>query len=131
MFVTRVAALVVGVLVVLAGGGAFAHDPETSREPDATEGSELTVSVQIDPTDAAPPVVTVPLGAHVRLNMAGAGAAELHLHGYDVEASGGDRRKVLVFHAAHEGRFPVAAHIEDALLGQRDRPVLFVEVRAP
>lgn len=127
----RSAALVAGVLVILTGGGAVAHGPDTSSQPAVTEGAELTLTVQIDPADAVPPVVTVPLGAHVRLNVIGAGAAELHLHGYDVEASGEDGSTVIVFHAAHEGRFPVAAHVEDALLGRRDKPMLFVEVRAP
>ena len=131
MFGTGIATLVVGVLAVLSGGGAFAHGPGASSHPAATNGPELALAVQIDPANAVPPVVTVPLGAHVRLTVIGAGAAELHLHGYDVEASAEDGSTVIVFHAAHEGRFPVAAHVDDALLGRRDKPMIFVEVRAP
>lgn len=131
MFGMRSATLVAGVVAILAVDGAWAHGPDATDQPSVASGAPLSLTVQIDPADAVPPVVTVPLGAHVRLNVTGAGAAELHLHGYDVEASGRDGPAVLVFHAAHEGRFPVAAHVEGGLLGRRDKPMLFVEVRAP
>jgi hypothetical protein len=68
----------------------------------------------------------------VRLSLNGAGAGELHLHGYDIEvqAEAGEPA-FFVFDAAHTGRFPVEMHVEDALLGRRAKAVLYIEVRAP
>lgn len=131
MVFARCAALVVAALVLVPGPGVLAQG--TDAEGQAAEpGAEVRLSVRIDPEAAVPPVVRVPLGAHVRLALLGAGAGELHLHGYDVEAAGGGAAPaVLVFEASHEGRFPVEAHVEDDLMGRRSRAVLFVEVRAP
>ena len=127
----RYAVLVAAVLAISPWGGLHAHGPDAGTAAAATDGGELELSIRLDPADVVPPVVHVPLGAQVQLSVTGAGEAELHLHGYDVEASGAAGPAILVFHATHEGRFPVEAHVEDDLLGERSRPVLFVEVRAP
>lgn len=116
------------VSLLLAGPGP-AHETGQAAESATEAGAEVRLSVSIDTAAAAPPLVTVPRGAHVRLTVIGGGGAELHLHGYDVEA-GGDPA-VLEFDATHEGRFPVETHVEDELLGRQGKPVLFVEVRAP
>ena len=129
MAVGRCAA-VVAALLMAPGQGALAHDANAGGQA-AGAGAEVTVTAAAETGSAVPPVALVPLGARVRLIVTGAGEAELHLHGYDVVARGGETPAVLVFDAIHEGRFPVEAHVEDDLLGPRGRAVLFVEVRAP
>ena len=130
MTVARCAA-VVAALLMAPGQGALAHDTSAGGKAALESGAEVTLTVAAETGAAVPPVATVPLGARVRLIVTGAGEAELHLHGYDVIAGGGEGRAVLVFDAVHEGRFPVEAHVEDDLLGPHGKPVLFVEVRAP
>lgn len=131
MFEARYAALVAAGLAMLSWDGLRAHDPGAGGHGARPAGPLLAVAVRVDPSEPVPPVVTVPLGAHVRLSVTGTGDRELHLHGYDVEAQGGAGPAVLAFHAAHEGRFPLESHVEDDLLGRRGKPVLFVEVRGP
>lgn len=123
------AALVAAVLATLSCDAARAHGLQTGSEAAAAGGDAFAVTVSVDPAAALPRVLAVPLGAHVRLTVTGAEGAALHLHGYDIEAGGDGEPAVLRFHAAHEGRFPVETHIEDDLLGQRGKPVLFIEVR--
>ncbi len=126
----RHAALAVA-LAMLPPGTAVAHDLDAVSLATVAAGEEFALDVRVDLAEAVPRVVTVPLGAHVRMSVGGAGELKLHLHGYDVEAVGVDGPAVIEFYATHEGRFPLEAHIEDDLLGRRAKPVLFVEVHAP
>jgi hypothetical protein len=61
------------------------------------------------------------------LTVQGVAARELHLHGYDVVFSGEPARAI--FDATHTGRFALKMHVEDELLGKRERAVLYIEVR--
>lgn len=137
MQLARYAPLVAAVLVLAPGQAVLAHEAGAGtatggQEAAGPSGAQVSVTVRLDPDAAGPAVVRVPLGAQVHLTVVGAGQEELHLHAYDIEAEGGgDAPAVLVFDAAHEGRFPVEAHIEDDVLGRRDKAVLYVEVRAP
>jgi hypothetical protein len=66
----------------------------------------------------------------VHLTVRGAGANEMHLHGYDIEAKGeADQPALFVFDATHTGRFPLKMHVEDDLLGSSEKAVLYLEVR--
>ncbi len=131
MFEARYAILTAAGLAVLSWGGAWANEAGAEIVLAEKGGAEHEIAVRVDPSDPVPPVVTVPKGARVRLTVTGIGEAMLHLHGYDVGSHGAGERAVLVFDAAHEGRFPVEAHVEDDLLGRHGKPILFVEVRGP
>ncbi|HUF88044.1 MAG TPA: hypothetical protein VMM59_11740 [Thermohalobaculum sp.] len=134
MQLTRYAALAAAVLALAPGPAALAHETGTGTggQGAGASGVQVGLTVRLHPDAAMPAVVQVPLGAHVHLTVIGAGAGELHLHGYDILAEGGgEAPAVIVFDAAHAGRFPLEAHVEDDLLGRRDKAVLYVEVRAP
>jgi len=110
------------------GTGGHAAAPATAAAPAGEADTELAVT--IDPGAAAAQVVRVRRGAHVHLTISGAGAHALHLHGYDIAVRGPEDGPVaIVFDADHAGRFPVEMHVEDDLLGPREKPVLFIEVR--
>jgi hypothetical protein len=82
--------------------------------------------------DAPADVVRVDRGALVHLSIFGAGAHELHLHGYDISVDAQDGEPaVFVFRALHTGRFSIVAHDVENLLGKGERPVVYVEVREP
>lgn len=117
-------------LVQLAGLGALAHDiGQLGGETVAPAAASLdidTIDVVVTETSDAR-VVAVAGGAQVHLTVQGVAASELHLHGYDVAFSGEPARAI--FNAAHTGRFALKMHVEDELLGKRERAVLYIEVR--
>lgn len=120
-------------MVLAAGQAALAHGTGDGAgvEAAAPVGTVIVIEVAIVP-DAPPPVARVALGARVRLVVTGAGGRELHLHGYDIEASAPPGAPVtFAFDAVHEGRFGLEMHVADDLLGAREKPVLWIEVRAP
>lgn len=130
------AVLLLGAVLVLPGApGALAHGTEqhgarASVETAPARAADAELSVVIDPGAATAPVVRVRHGDHVHLTVTGAGASELHLHGYDIAVRGSPGSPVtIVFDASHMGRFPVEMHVEDDLLGPREKAVLFIEVR--
>lgn len=87
--------------------------------------------VSVDLHGAAAPVISVAQGERVRLTIHGAGSGALHFHGYDLEAEAAEGQPAVVkFQAHHNGRFPIMTHIHDQMLGDREKPLLFVEVRA-
>lgn len=108
-----------------------AHDGRPHSNA-AAGAADLSLEITVDSEAAIAETVTVPVGARVELVIHGAGEGDLHLHGYDIAVmAGADGPAVLVFEAATAGRYPVAMHFEDPLLGSRDKAVLYVEVRAP
>jgi len=101
--------------------------------PGLAAGAEVgSQSVTVDPQAAAAQTVVVAQGSHARVTILGAGAGEVHFHAYHIEVQAVQGQPVtLEFDAAAAGRFPVEMHVDDPLLGQRERAVLFIEVRAP
>ncbi len=129
---TACAVLLAAAFALPAGPGVLAHETGAAGQADAASGAEHALTVRLAPDGSAPPTVQVPLGAHVRLTVVGAGTGTLHLHGYDVEVAGREGvPAVFVFDAVHAGRFPLEAHVTDDLLGEHASALLFVEVRAP
>ena len=113
-----------------AGAGALAHD--TKAPGPAGNGTVVVQEVAVDPGAAVGATVVVPLGAYVQLTVSGAGAGEVHLHAFGLEAEAEEGQPVVLeFGAAQAGRFPVEMHVDDPLLGQREKAILFVEVRGP
>lgn len=87
---------------------------------------EVTVNVG----SGAAPVIEVGHGERVRVMIHGAGAGKLHFHGYDIEVEAVDGQPVaLDIIADHRGRFPVMAHVRDAVLGDQEKALLYVDVR--
>jgi hypothetical protein len=130
------AAVVLLALALAAGAGlpARAHDGKThdasTTAPSALPSDHLTVTV--DPGDGGARTLEVAQGRQLVLTILGAGSGILHLHGYDVEVMAvSGEPAVLAFDARHAGRFPVSMHVTDLLLGDIEKPVLFIEVRAP
>lgn len=129
----RVASCLIAAVTLMAGHGTSAHDTGhgAAVAAAAAKGEPTEIAVALD-SGAAPQVVSVALGARVRLTVTGAEGRALHLHGYDIEASApAGAPVVLEFDASHEGRFAVEMHVTDDLLGAREKPVLWIEVRAP
>ena len=86
--------------------------------------------VIIDVGSGAAPVVEVDHGERVRVMIHGAGAGKLHFHGYDIEIEAVDGQPVVLdINADHRGRFPVMAHVHDAVLGDQEKALLYVDVR--
>ena len=125
-----------GMLVplLLAPGHAPAHDGKT-HVPQATAaavGEAISQTVTVDPGAPEAQTLTFAQGTHVELTIQGAGSGELHFHGYDIGLDAVEGQPaLLIFEAIHAGRFPLAMHVEDPLLGPREKAVLYVEVRAP
>ncbi len=133
MSAARIVLSLIAAGMLLASQGARAHDTghAVAGAAAATAGTPTEIAVALD-SGSDPQVVTVALGARVRLTMTGAEGRELHLHGYDIAASApAGAPVVLEFDAGHEGRFAVEMHVTDDLLGAREKPVLWIEVRAP
>ncbi len=131
---TRRAPVIASLLLLVGLQPSLAHDaPATTGQPaEVTAGEVYRLTVEIDPTAAEPPTIQVLLGAQVEITLLGAGDGDLHLHGYDIEfAAVGGQQALVVFHASSTGRFPLVQHVETALLGTRERAVLYIEVRAP
>lgn len=126
--------LMMFVLGFVAGPPVSAHDGKIHDAGPAASSAGPTVhkTITVAPDGSGAPTVEVAQGAHVVLEVLGVGPGALHLHGYsiDVVAEAG-APAVLTFDAAHAGRFPVVKHVTDLLLGDLEKPVLFVEVRAP
>lgn len=121
------------VLLVLGPAAtATAHDGAAHAPAAVDGGADARLTVEVDPEAEGVGTVVVVQGLRVEVTIIGAGAGELHLHGYDVtlRAEAG-RPAVITFDAEHAGRFPLAMHVEDALLGSRDKALLYIEVRAP
>jgi hypothetical protein len=122
-------------LILMPGHNALAHGTESHRAAAAeatgsTQDADTEIVVTIDPDASAAEVVRVNQGAHVHLTVLGAGANEMHLHGYDIEIKGEpDQPAMVTFEATHTGRFPLQMHIEDDLLGSGEKAVLYIEVR--
>lgn len=77
---------------------------------------------------ASPATVRVTQGEGVRLHLHSDAAAELHLHGYDIEAAiAPDDPVTLQFVAAVGGRFPLERHVEDGG-GHGHGALLYLEV---
>jgi len=95
-----------------------------------TTGGETGVTVSVSPDGQGSTLVRVSRGTRLRLTLLGAGAGALHLHGYDitVEAEEGEPA-VFVFDATATGRFPLEMHVEDDLLGEGEKALLYLEVR--
>lgn len=134
---SRTLAAILSTLVLGAGAGlpAAAHYAKAPAHAAGSAvpsgGPALHRTVTVDPQGAARTIEVV-RGARVEITIHGAGPGALHLHGYDVEvAAEAGKPAILTFDATHNGRFPVAMHVTDDLLGDIDRPVLYIEVRAP
>jgi FtsP/CotA-like multicopper oxidase with cupredoxin domain len=117
------------------GQGAYPHGTEqhtgkSAAEPSAaSRDADTNVDVTID-ADAPAQVIRITRGAHVHLTVRGAGANEMHLHGYGIEVMGeADQPALIVFDASHTGRFALEMHVEDDLLGKGEKAVLYIEVR--
>jgi hypothetical protein len=131
----RSAILLGTVLALMPGQGAFAHGTEQKSAGTTAEGTvssqdaDTNIVVTVD-ADAPAQVVRIIRGARVHLTVLGAGANEMHLHGYDIEVQGeADQPALFVFDATHTGRFPLQMHVEDDLLGSTEKAVLYIEVR--
>lgn len=120
-------AAALSVLLALPAGAHETASPDAAAA--AAEGPARELTITLSP-DAPAPVVDLRRGERVHLSVDGAAGQELHLHGYDIEvmapASG---LAVFDFEARHSGRFPVVVHDEADLLGQRERAILYLEVR--
>jgi len=120
------------IAAALAATTALAHDPASQQAgPPTPGGGAATRFAATVPSDGAEvPVLAIRQGTRALLEIHGAGTAELHLHGYDIEAAGSANGPAeLIFQADHQGRFPVEMHLEDDLLGRAERAILYVEVR--
>jgi len=123
-------------LVLMPGQGAFAHGTKQHSAETATgsatssKTTDTNIVATIDPDAPGAEVVRVTRGAFVHLTVLGAGASELHLHGYDIEVTAeAGQPALIVFDATHTGRFPLVMHVEDDLLGSSEKAVLYIEVR--
>jgi hypothetical protein len=132
----RSAIFLVTVLALMPGQGAFAHGTEqhsagtTAEGTVSTQGADTKIVVTVDPDAPVAQVVRITRGAHVHLTVLGVGASEMHLHGYDIEVKGeADQPALFVFDATHTGRFHLEMHVEDDLLGNTEKAVLYIEVR--
>ena len=131
---SRSLAVILLTLALGAGRLASAHDGTTHAADPAAPSGLPTVheTANVDPEGGSAPTVEAPQGRKLVLTILGAGEGVLHLHGYDIEiASVAGEPAVLTFDALHAGRFPVSMHVNDLLLGDIEKPVLFIEVRAP
>lgn len=137
MIVARPVPVLCAALLLIAAHPALGHEPVAvpgggAMSAAVSHGEEVSLNVIVDPAARLPAVVVVPRGARVRLSLDGAGEGELHLHGYDIAVRAEPSAPALiVFDAAHPGRFPVEMHVEDALLGRHAKPILYIEVREP
>ncbi len=132
----KYAVLIGTALTLMPGQGALAHSTEqhgagtTAEGTVSIQGADTKIVVTVDPDAAAAQVVRIARGAHVHLTVLGAGANEMHLHGYGIEVKGeADQPALVVFDAVHTGRFALEMHIEDDLLGKGEKAVLYIEVR--
>ncbi len=135
MTFSKYAILLGAVLASMPGQGALAHGTEQQTGESTAEGTvssqdaDTNIVVTID-TDAPAQVVRITRGARVHLTVLGAGANEMHLHGYDIEVMGAaDQPALFVFDATHTGRFALEMHVEDDLLGSTAKAILYIEVR--
>lgn len=95
----------------------------------ASAHTAVAIEVVLQP-DRAAPVVEIDQGQQVRLIIRGAGARQLHLHGFDVAVEGAaDGPAVFEFGAERTGRFPLTVHGVENLLGVGEKTLLYVEVR--
>lgn len=84
----------------------------------------------VDVGDGEAPVVEVAHGERVRLVIHGAGVGKLHFHGYNIAIDAVDGQPALLeITADHRGRFPVMAHAHDAVLGDQEKALLYVDIR--
>ncbi len=133
----KYAVLLGKVLALIPGQGALAHGTEQHSAGTTAEGTvssqdaDTNIVVTVD-ADAPAQVVRITRGARVHLTVLGAGANEMHLHGYGIEVKGeADQPALFVFDATHNGRFALEMHVEDDLLGSTKKAVLYIEVREP
>jgi hypothetical protein len=132
-------AIILGVvLALIPDQGAYPHGTDQQGAGTTAEGAassqdaDTNITVTVDPDAAAAQVVQIARGARVHLTVLGAGANEMHLHGYDIEVQGeADQPALFVFDATHTGRFALEVHVEDELLGKTEKAVLYIEVREP
>ena len=136
MSLLKSAILLGAAMVLMPAQGVFAHGTKQHGAETATggvasiEGADTNIVVTIDPGSPVAEVVRVTRGAFVHMTVFGAGASEMHLHGYDIEVTGEPGQPALfVFDASHTGRFPLEVHVEDDLLGSSEKAVLYIEVR--
>jgi hypothetical protein len=136
MSAAKSAILLGAALALIPGQGAFAHGTEPHVAAVAgdtsahSQGAGANIDLTIDPAAPTAQVVRVTRGAHVHLTVRGAGANEMHLHGYDIEVQGVMGQPALfVFEATHTGRFALEMHVEDDILGKREKAALYIEVR--
>jgi hypothetical protein len=121
-----------GAFLLFWGGDARAHGAGAPRGANAqvtADAIEITLNVDMG---GQAKVVRVDRGALVHLSVFGAGAHELHLHGYDISIDAQDGEPAMfVFRALLTGRFAIVAHGVEDLLGRDEKPVVYVEVREP
>ena len=132
----KYAVLIGTALTLMPGQDAFAHGTEqqgtgtTAGATASSQDADTNIVATVDPDSAAALVVRVTRGARVHLTVLGAGANEMHLHGYGIEVKGeADQPALFVFDAIHTGRFALEMHVEDDLLGSTEKAVLYIEVR--
>ena len=132
------AACLICALVLLAAPSGFAHEtmnaaagaqPSGAAAADDVETIIIEVDAEGDGVEAR--VVRTRPGTHIQLKVIGAGGHDLHLHGIDAAfAPQPDGSVIAAFETRHVGRFRLEMHVEDALLGTRDKPLLYLEVRS-
>jgi len=131
---SRSIAVILLTLVLGVGLPASAHDGTAQgASPAALSGLPVDhASVTVNPEAGSAQTIEATQGRQLILTIFGAGAGVLHLHGYDIEipAAAGEPA-ILTFDAVHAGRFPVSMHVTDLLLGDIEKPLLYIEVRAP
>ena len=132
---SKSAILLGAVLALMPGQGAYPHGTEQHTGESAAESSaasrdaDTNIVVTVD-AGAPAQVIRITRGAHVHLTVRGAGANEMHLHGYGIEVMGeAGQPALIVFDASHTGRFALEMHVEDDLLGKGEKAVLYIEVR--
>jgi hypothetical protein len=124
------------ILALMPVQGAYPHGTDrqgagtTVEGAAASQGADTNIAVTVDPDASAAQVVRITRGARVHLSVLGAGANEMHLHGYGIEVMGvANQPALFVFDATHTGRFALEMHVEDDLLGSTEKAVLYIEVR--
>jgi hypothetical protein len=75
--------------------------------------------------------IVVAKGGAVRLVFHMGEATDLHLHGYDLTGTAAPGTPALfTFDADHTGRFAVVAHDDEGVLGRKEVPLAYIEVRS-
>ncbi|WP_340108662.1 hypothetical protein [Pikeienuella sp. HZG-20] len=131
-FAARSSALVIALATAFLASFASAHGTgrdhtaaaESAQDQDAFDG----IVIERRLTGVAE-VISVPLGGNVQLHLTTSEPTELHLHGYDLTARAGPQTvAVMTFHAVHAGRFPIASHGADDLLGRAEKTLAYIEI---